>query len=431
MQTNRSGKALLDFGEGTEDLNLNAKNNHYKFKVYLSFSLRRIPQMARFIKDYLLPAFRTYNIDYHDFLEHEQFHHQDIPDIRAEIDKNLADSDIFLLFIDHGLELNIPFLIGEEEEKERFNPFTGDFSSDFDYVMYEICTSFDKFGFNNPYNRFQVTPLDIMAVAPMEHVHTIYFDANSELDSNFALKIIDVISQGYQKQQYQKRSNLFWRMRNCVSETVSSRRAKAHLEYARLLYDKAKLYESIAEYEKAFELDKNLTDALVECADAYILNEDYQKAQDCLLTALKVNPNIAKAHNNLGFFYKYDGDNEKGDAEIKKAVELDSKYIPYLENAKQLPKTTFLGDINDNYGVKLQKQKQYQQAIYYHTKAIELWTTNLAATFNNLGWGYYNIGDFKEAIYYYNKSLAIKPDYARALKNRKLAVDKLDNAESA
>jgi len=403
-------------------MNLNTQTNHYRFKVYLSFSLRRIPQTARFIKNCLIPAFRTYNIDYYDFREHEQFHPLNIPAICAVIDKNLADSDIFLRFIDHGLEPNIPHLVDEELEDLKFNPITGGFSGNFDYADYEVNTSYDKFGFNNPYNRFQVTPLDIITIAPMKHINTIFFDKYSEATENIALRIIAEISQGYQEQQYQKYSDLFWRMRERVPDTISN---------ARTLFEQAKLDECIAEYEKSLELDKNFTDALVECADAYMLKEDFQKAQDCLLTALNNNPNIAKAHNNLGFLYIFNGDNEKGVAEIKKAAELDTEYVPYLENAKQLPKATLLGDINDNYGVKLQKLKQYQQAIYYHTKAIEFGTTNPATTYNNLGSGYYNIGDFKEAILCYDKSLAIKPDYALALNNRKLAVDKLGNAESA
>jgi len=178
------------------------RKKHRRFKVYLSFSLRRIPGLSRYIVDYLIPAFWIYNIDYYDFREHERFHHQNIPAICEVIDKNLADSDIFIRFIDHGLEPNKSHLVSELWRDMGYNSFTGDFSGNFDYVEYEVNTSYDNFGFTNPYNRFQIVSLDIMNIDPMEHIHTIYIDTESAL--NFALKVIDEISQGYQMRQYRR-----------------------------------------------------------------------------------------------------------------------------------------------------------------------------------------------------------------------------------
>jgi len=77
---------------------------------------------------------------------------------------------------------------------------------------YEVRASFDKFGFNNPNNRFQIMPLD-MIIPPKEHTRTIYIDPKeSALD--FTLRLIKELAHGYMEQQYWKRSALFWKMRD-------------------------------------------------------------------------------------------------------------------------------------------------------------------------------------------------------------------------
>ncbi|WP_461255283.1 hypothetical protein [Treponema sp. R80B11-R83G3] len=185
------------------------RKKHQRFKVYLSFSVRRIPWLTQYISDYLKHAFWIFNIDYYDFREHEQFHFLNEFAICAEIDKNLADSDIFLRFIDKGLEPNKPRLVRDLWEDIRFNPFTRELSSIPDYAKYEVDISYDKFGFTNPNNRFQIVSTEIM-VSPMEHIQTIYIDTeDSHSALNFTLKVINKLSQGNQEQQYWKRRYLF------------------------------------------------------------------------------------------------------------------------------------------------------------------------------------------------------------------------------
>jgi hypothetical protein len=193
-------------------MNIDTQDNHYKFKVYLSFSIRRIPELTKYIDDYLKPAFRENNIDYYDFREHERFDYLNEHAICAEIDKNLADSNIFLRFIDHGLEPNKSHSVRDLWSNMRLNMFTGglSFNDYYSYYDYEIDASYDKFGFTNPYNRFQIVPMGIM-LAPMDHIQTIYFDTEDAAENpksvlNFALEVISKLSQGYQEQRYMRRN---------------------------------------------------------------------------------------------------------------------------------------------------------------------------------------------------------------------------------
>jgi len=191
-----------------------------RFRVYLSFSERRIPQMVMYIDNYLKHAFWVFNIDYYDFREHERFHYLDEPNICNEIDKNLAVSDIFLRIIDHGLEPNKTRLVSDYWNNVILNPFTRSLSEPPDYTDYEVNASFDKFGFNNRNNRFQIMPLTIMT-GPMGHTQTIY-KSSEESDLDFTLELINRLSHGYSEQLYWKRSALFWEMRD---QLVNNRRS--------------------------------------------------------------------------------------------------------------------------------------------------------------------------------------------------------------
>ena len=188
------------------------RKKYQRIKVYLSFSVRRIPEMVKYIDKYLKSTFWVFNIDYYDFREHKQFHFLDEYAICAEIDKNLTDSDTFIRFIDYGLEPNKMRSVKDKLNDIIFNPFTREITGKPDYTEYEVDISFDKFDFNNPNNRFQIAPFGFMAT-PMKHIKHISIDLeNTDLD--FALKVIYKISQGYQEQQYRKRSDLFWTMRD-------------------------------------------------------------------------------------------------------------------------------------------------------------------------------------------------------------------------
>jgi len=174
--------------------------------------------MVQYIDNYLKPAFWVFNIDYYDFREHEQFHFLNEPAICAEIDKNLADSDIFVRFIDHGLEPHQWRLVNDKRNDMIFNPFTGSITGKPDYTEYEVDVSFDKFGFNNPNNRFQIASIGVSTVSPMKHITNIFIDLvffDTPLDT--ALKIINKLSKGYMEQQYWKQSELYWRMKNLMT----------------------------------------------------------------------------------------------------------------------------------------------------------------------------------------------------------------------
>jgi tetratricopeptide (TPR) repeat protein len=215
----------------------------------------------------------------------------------------------------------------------------------------------------------------------------------------------------------------------------NNKKAKEHFEQARVFFDQKKYNEAIVEYKAAIANNPRFDDAYVECADAFLMTKDLKNAKSFLRSAIKINPENAKAHNNLGCCYHELGDYEQAEIEYEIAARLDPKYFPNVGSTKTdrpmkvvtnfSKDKTLLGDTYDNQGVELQKQKQYQEAIILHKKAIDCGTSYPQITYNNLGKAYDKIGDYKKAISYYDEALKIEPDYALAIRNRELAIRKL------
>jgi TolB-like protein/Flp pilus assembly protein TadD len=93
------------------------------------------------------------------------------------------------------------------------------------------------------------------------------------------------------------------------------------------------LKRSVAAYREALRLDPNYARAWAELARAYVrqgswqwetVESAYAKARDAIAHALSIDPNQPLAHRMLGYVYwDYDLNRDAGQAEFKKARELD------------------------------------------------------------------------------------------------------------
>jgi hypothetical protein len=182
------------------------------FKVYLSFSESYNESMARYISDYLNYVLWYYNISSYDFRQHPRYHYLDWPHICAEIDRNLADSDIFVRFVSEELPPGYIIPVNRTRDFIRLNPFTREIDTVMpaQYQKYEIDTSYDRFGFTNRNNRFQIVGTGVNA-ASMPHISTIWINPEqSALD--FALIVTNAFINGYKNQMYRKSIDLLWQL---------------------------------------------------------------------------------------------------------------------------------------------------------------------------------------------------------------------------
>jgi len=209
-------------------------------------------------------------------------------------------------------------------------------------------------------------------------------------------------------------------------------KAMQHFKKARKYFDQRRYDEAIIGYKRAFELNPEFASAMVECADAWICKGNYREAKMCLLEALVLNPNIAKAHNNLGIIYDMEGDTERARKEFVLAAEIDPKYTAHVvpEGAGRSvgfvlsdfeKDKTLLGDGYDYQGAEMQSQGNYSAALQLHLKAIKAGTSEPAITYNNIASALIHLGDYSQAIHYCDESLRIDPNYSGAMINREIA----------
>jgi tetratricopeptide (TPR) repeat protein len=130
--------------------------------------------------------------------------------------------------------------------------------------------------------------------------------------------------------------------------------------------------------------------------------------------ALRLNPDYAEAHNNLGFVLKDQGKVPEAIAHYEQALRLNPDYA----------------EAHYNLGIALAEQGKVQEAVEHYEQAVRI-KPDYAEAHNNLGNALREVGRVQDAIGHFEQALQIKPDYAEAYYNLALAfrqVGKLDEA---
>jgi Flp pilus assembly protein TadD len=130
--------------------------------------------------------------------------------------------------------------------------------------------------------------------------------------------------------------------------------------------------------------------------------------------AIKINPDDAKAHYNLGLTYDNQGRLDEAIAEYQEAIRLDPDYAR----------------AHNNLGLAYYNQGRPDEAIAEFEEAIKI-NPDDAKAHNNLGIAYAEQGRADEAIAEYQKAIRLDPDYARAHNNLGLAYMEEGRAEEA
>ncbi len=127
---------------------------------------------------------------------------------------------------------------------------------------------------------------------------------------------------------------------------------------------------------------------------------EIDKAVVAYQQALRLNPNVALAHNNYGVALYDQGKLDEALRHQRKATELDP----------------MLGIAHNNSGVTLNAMEKHEDAIVCFTKAIEIEPAN-AKAINNLGDSFVKLSRFDEGLVHLRKALEIAPDYHEAYSN--------------
>ena len=161
-------------------------------------------------------------------------------------------------------------------------------------------------------------------------------------------------------------------------------------------------------------------------------NNDYRSALSIWQSVLKISPDNARAHDNLGNAFQLQGRLDEAVAHYNKALQADAnsaaihnnlgsvllqqedldKAVSYFGEALRLNPN--YADAHNNMGIALSLKGKYDEAVSHYRRALQL-RPHFSDAHNNLGIALQSLGRFDEALYHFRQTLQLKPDYLASL----------------
>lgn len=167
--------------------------------------------------------------------------------------------------------------------------------------------------------------------------------------------------------------------------------------------------EAIGSFENALNVDATNFDALNGLITLYANSKDFGKAHARIDQALGAYPNVASLHYLKAIVYGYEQNLQMGEAELRRAIELDQNYLPAYSSLANLyisskqedraiaeyQKIVALRPENSTpytmIGILEDQRKNHDAAADNYRKALEKDPNNAIAA-NNLAWLYAETG---------------------------------------
>jgi len=200
------------------------------------------------------------------------------------------------------------------------------------------------------------------------------------------------------------------------------------------LYSKGEINEAIKKISSLNEKYPNVPLLYNLLGACFISSENWTKAEKSLKIALKIKPDYADAHFNLGNIFLKIGLFEKAIESFKNVITSDSVFeqahfnlgvayhelgryydaIESYESALEINRKNINTLIN--LGNTLRELDHNVDAIEQYEKIIEIEPDNFIAH-NNLGTVFRSLNQTEKAIIHYKKASELKPDYVKAYYN--------------
>jgi tetratricopeptide (TPR) repeat protein len=148
--------------------------------------------------------------------------------------------------------------------------------------------------------------------------------------------------------------------------------------------------------------DKKKADAARDLGEAYLREKRYTAALAELYRAKKINPGDPILHHNIGLVFMAMGKSEPAVDHFKEAVRLNPEY----SLAKNSLGSAYL--VLEEWDQAIAVLEEVTADLLYATPHYPL---------TNLGWAYYNKGDFEKSRQYLEEALEVQPDFFLARLN--------------
>jgi tetratricopeptide (TPR) repeat protein len=170
------------------------------------------------------------------------------------------------------------------------------------------------------------------------------------------------------------------------------------------LSDKGAAYVEAGHYTKAIEAYKQVIRLRPDCAEAhlnlglvYSLTRQYKESIGAYKQAILLKPDFARAHNALGIAYDKSGRYQEATLSFGQAIQINPRYFDALNNL----------------GLTQVKSGRYKQAIESFSRAVSI-KADFADAHYNLRGAYYKTGQNKRAIEARKRTIELQPNLADA-----------------
>jgi tetratricopeptide (TPR) repeat protein len=167
-------------------------------------------------------------------------------------------------------------------------------------------------------------------------------------------------------------------------------------------------------YQQSLRINPNNAEAHINIGNAVLQLGRVAEARDQYQEAVRLRPGFAEAHQNLGVVLSRLGQRQEAREQWEQAVRIDPNYADALVNLG-----TALAQAGDMAG-----------AAGHLTRALQIKPDNVEAL-DDLGNVMMGLGRVQEAISYYKQALRIKPDSVQAHNNMGIALTRLGRVAEA
>ena len=175
-------------------------------------------------------------------------------------------------------------------------------------------------------------------------------------------------------------------------------------------------YDPVDHLESLLSLLIGLEDAksLFYLGNAFYRDKNYENGEKSYNECLRISPEVAEVHNNLGILLNNVGRKEDAEKEWREAIRINSDSAEAHNN---------LGNLLYDLGRKEDAEKEYREAIRIKPDFTEAGY--------NLGNLLYDLGRKEDAEAEYREAIRIKPDYAEAHINLGVLLNNVGRKEDA